>query len=148
VLPKPVPNLAFNWSWGLDPQGLAIRTAVFVEEQAVPPELERDEQDDIAWQLVAYGDQLPLGTLRIFQEPDGQWYLGRMAILKPWRGLGYGSLLIQAAQAKALELKAPALHIHAQVQAMPFYAKQGFQPYGETFMEAGILHQMMVLALR
>lgn len=33
--------------------------------------------------------------------------------------------------------------LNAQVQAMPFYARYGYEPVGEPFGEAGIPHQTM-----
>ena len=39
------------------------------------------------------------------------------------------------------------LHLHAQKDAVPFYRKAGFLPEGGEFMEAGIPHQAMSLAL-
>jgi predicted GNAT family N-acyltransferase len=38
--------------------------------------------------------------------------------------------------------------LNAQVQAMPFYARFGFEPAGEPFDEAGIPHQAMQRSLR
>ena len=40
----------------------------------------------------------------------------------------------------------PEVRLNSQASAIGFYARHGFQPEGERFMEAGIEHQAMVLA--
>lgn len=70
----------------------AIRTAVFIHEQRVPENLEWDEFDAISLHVLAFNpDGQPVGTARLL--PDG--HIGRMAVLKEWRGKGYGSAVLQ-----------------------------------------------------
>nr|WP_255538814.1 GNAT family N-acetyltransferase [Polynucleobacter sp. Latsch14-2] len=38
--------------------------------------------------------------------------------------------------------------MHAQVLAIPFYEKLGFQAYGDIYDEAGIPHRNMILLLQ
>ena len=64
-----------------------IRFAVFVEEQGVPREIELDEHDALSVHVVAFEDQAPVATGRLL--PDG--HIGRMAVLKDWRGRGIGA---------------------------------------------------------
>ena len=139
--------LPYQWTWGLDTAGdaMRIRTQVFVVEQRVPAEIELDDWDSQAWHLVAYDAHNPVGTLRLFVDETGQWCVGRMAIQKDYRGLGYGRLLLSQALVRAKELVVPSLLLHAQVQAQGFYQKLGFMGFGEVFEEAGIPHQLMRL---
>lgn len=134
------------WTWGLDPLGMAmqIRTEVFVVEQQVPPALELDEYDPRAWHLVARCDGNPLGTLRLFSNDQGDWLIGRMAVRAPYRGQGYGRLLMETALEKAQALGVRRITLHAQTHALAFYDKLGFVAYGEEFMDAGIPHFHMV----
>jgi predicted GNAT family N-acyltransferase len=37
--------------------------------------------------------------------------------------------------------------LHAQVSAIPFYAKFGFVEKGKPFMDAGIPHRLMIMSL-
>ncbi len=70
----------------------AIRTEVFINEQQVPEAMEWDEFDAISTHVLARNfDGLPVGTARLL--PDG--HIGRMAVLKEWRGNGYGSAMLQ-----------------------------------------------------
>ena len=69
-----------------------IRFAVFVEEQGVPLEIELDEMDPKSLHAVAFEDASPVGTGRLL--PDG--HVGRMAVLKNWRGRGVGGQILAA----------------------------------------------------
>jgi predicted GNAT family N-acyltransferase len=122
----------------------AIRRAVFVVEQHVPEELEWDADDARSQHVLAYApDGAAIGTGRLL--PDG--HIGRMAVLKPWRGRGVGSALLMRLLGLALEQRSEYARLHAQTHAVEFYAKHGFTATGDEFMEAGIPHRLMVLRL-
>jgi predicted GNAT family N-acyltransferase len=131
--------------WAADRESLyAVRFAVFVEEQNVPPELELDEEDERSVHVLALAaDGTAIGTGRLLR--DG--HIGRMAVLKAWRGRGVGGALMD----HLLRLAATAGHrivkLNAQTHAVGFYARHGFVAEGEEFMEAGIPHVVMTSRL-
>ncbi len=121
-----------------------IREAVFVHEQQVPIALEWDEFDEISLHALAKNPQgTPIGTARLL--PDG--HIGRMAVLKEWRGKGYGSAMLQRLLEESKKQDLKKVMLNAQTTAIQFYAKFGFMVAGEEFMEAGIPHVEMVLNL-
>jgi len=120
-----------------------IRFAVFVEEQGVPREIELDEQDPHCVHAVAYQDEIPVATGRLL--PNG--HIGRMAVLKEWRGRGIGSFLLKNLVQKARERGDKKIALSAQVHAAQFYKAHGFVEEGGEYLEAGILHQAMRLEL-
>jgi predicted GNAT family N-acyltransferase len=125
-------------------EALRVREAVFVVEQGVPYEIERDEWDarcDHAL-AVAPGGRV-VGTGRLL--PDG--HIGRMAVLAGWRGRGVGGRILAALVARARERGMPRVVLNAQTHAAPFYARHGFAAYGPEFIEAGIPHTAMTLEL-
>ena len=123
---------------------LAVRHAVFVEEQGVPFELEQDAFDPQALHLlVTDTDGHAIATARML--PDG--HVGRMAVLPAWRGRGIGSSLIKELIRIAGEQGTKALFLNAQIGAVPFYQRFGFAPSGDIFVDAGIDHRRMGMHL-
>jgi predicted GNAT family N-acyltransferase len=116
-----------------------IRFTVFVDEQRVPPELEMDEHDAVSIHALAFAGERAVGTGRLL--PDG--HIGRMAVLKEWRGKGVGRALLRALMQRARARGDRDVVLAAQVQAMPFYAAEGFKAEGPVYVEAGIDHQDM-----
>lgn len=117
-----------------------IRELVFVREQGVPPQLEMDEQDALCDHALAYAQEgCAVGTGRLL--PDG--HIGRMAVLKEWRGKGVGALLLQALVEQARSRGHATVRLNAQTQAAGFYRRSGFDVSGPEFMEAGIAHVAM-----
>src|SRR5262245_5146930 len=71
----------------------AVRHAVFVVEQRVPESLEWDDMDARSTHALAIDTKgAPIGCGRLL--PDG--YIGRMAVLAPWRNRGVGGALLVA----------------------------------------------------
>ena len=120
-----------------------IRKAVFVEEQAVPLELEMDEYDDIAVHfLMRDADQAPLATARLLDK-HGLAKIGRVAVLKDARGLGLGLALMQFVVDEAKRRGFTEAVLDSQTYAIPFYERLGFVAEGEEFDDAGIPHFLM-----
>jgi predicted GNAT family N-acyltransferase len=121
-----------------------VRARVFVEEQNVPQELEWDGVDPQCTHVIAEsatGDTIGTGRLL----PDG--HIGRMAVLKPWRRCGVGSAILNELLAAAADAGHASAVLNAQTQAEIFYARFGFEVISGEFMEAGIPHRTMRLAL-
>ena len=129
----------------------AIRREVFVVEQQVPEAEEWDGMDASSGHVIALAaDGTAIGTGRLL--PDGSHIrharIGRMAVLKEWRGRGVGRALLGELIAMAREGGFAEAHLHAQTHALAFYRKHGYTPVGEEFMEAGIPHYEMRLRLK
>ena len=120
-----------------------IRLEVFVHEQHVPVEEERDAHDPAALHFLAVQeDGAAAGTARVLFRPAGIAKIGRVAVLKTARGRGLGAALIAAVEAELPLARSFALD--AQVRALPFYRRLGYVAAGPAFMEAGIPHRHMV----
>ena len=124
-----------------------VREEVFVKEQNVPIELELDELDETATHALAYQGVLCIGTGRLVELGNDQVQIGRMAVLVKYRGLGIGTKILEKLLNQAKTLGAKTVILHAQVTAIPFYKKLGFQTQGSSYLEAGIEHRNMILLL-
>lgn len=124
----------------------AIRTEVFVKEQKCLPSEEFDELDAVAKHYLLYEEANPVATGR-YRKTDKGIKVERIATLASARGKGYASQVLKHLLAEAAQ-EYPDCHyyyLHAQVSVMPLYASLGFQAYGDTFIEADIVHQAMSL---
>jgi len=124
------------------PDAIKIREIVFMQEQNVPISLEYDEYDTEAIHVVMYIGNEAVGNGRII-EVEGKWYVGRVAILKEFRGKSYGKILMQEIIQVVKRKGIKEVFIHAQTQAISFYEKLGWKIFGEEFEEAGIIHRHM-----
>jgi predicted GNAT family N-acyltransferase len=124
-------------------RAFAIRRRVFIEEQHVPEEIELDADDDHAFHALAILDGVAIGCGRMLEHDDGEVKIGRMAVLREFRGTGIGAHILRFLLDRA---RARGLHraiLHAQLTAEGFYLKEGFKPVGGVFEEAGIAHRKM-----
>ena len=134
-----------------------IRRTVFVDEQGVPLELERDERDAEADHVLAVLDAVPVGAVRLVIEPAGfhgldQAYgpiahLGRLAVLTSARGLGIGAALVRAVEELARQQHRQAVYLGGQTQALGFYERLGYRAFGDEFDDAGLPHRHLARVL-
>ena len=125
---------------------LALRYDVFCVEQGVSLEEELDGLDDDALHLVVVDDGAVVGTGRLLAH-GSEVKLGRMAVAPSHRGRGLAAELLIEADVRARELHAQRIALAAQLSARALYARAGYAPYGDVFLDAGIEHVMMGKAL-
>ena len=125
----------------------SIRTRVFVKEQGVPEEIELDRDDKRAVHFLASIAGKAVATARIVMR-HGNAKIGRMAVLKSYRGRGIGTRLLKRAIVSAKKQNARTIYLHAQVPVIGFYEAMAFRCVGPIFKEAGIPHRKMILVQR
>ena len=127
-------------TWRADrPQLQAVRRRVFIDEQSIPESEEWDDEDLVAVHVLATLNRDPVGTGRL--GPTGK--IGRLAVISELRGHGVGNRLLRLLLGEAARRGMLEVFLHAQVHAVPFYEKAGFQAQGGVFDEAGIPHLRM-----
>jgi predicted GNAT family N-acyltransferase len=91
-----------------------------------------------------------VGTGRLVELPSapegesGRWgQIGRMAVLQSHRGGGLGTRLLTTLEAEARKRGLVGILLHAQLAALEFYQRHGYQAHGPVFQEAGLSHLMM-----
>lgn len=120
-----------------------VRRAVFIEEQGVPEELEWDGEDETAIHVLATrSGEHPIGTGRLLNH-GGVAHIGRMAVIREWRGRGVGSAILNALLAEVARSGLGGAFLNAQTYAVPFYERFGFMREGKEFLDAGIPHFRM-----
>ena len=117
-----------------------IRETVFIEEQKF--KIEFDDTDDIATHIVMYIDNNPVGCCRLYKQ-ENEYHIGRIAVLKPYRGKGYGEKILLNAERVAKEKGADSISLSAQVIASGFYEKLGYKKHGEIYFDEYCEHIAM-----
>ena len=123
-----------------------IREKVFIEEQKVTSQLEWDGMDEEAIHFLAFKNEKAIGCARAFVI-ENYMQLGRMAVLKEYRGEGVGTALIEKAITTAKLNQLSAIYISAQCHAIDFYKKFGFEITSDIYLDAEIPHRDMKLEL-
>ncbi|UYZ82973.1 GNAT family N-acetyltransferase [Entomomonas sp. E2T0] len=126
---------------------MRIREAVFINEQNVPAEQEWDDLDSLSTHFLAVDGSYAMGTARLTKETDDCARISRVAVLKDWRGLSIGDELLQAAIEEAKQQNFKKLTLTAQTHATKFYKRFGFEIVSDEFLEVGIPHVEMLLAI-
>ncbi len=106
-----------------------IREEVFVKEQGFQNEF--DEIDGKAVHIVLYDENIPVAVCRLYRE-NSAYVLGRLAVIKNYRGKNIGSLMLEEAEKYVREKGSNEIILHAQCRAAEFYKKSGFSEYGDV----------------
>jgi predicted GNAT family N-acyltransferase len=126
------------------PEVVGLRTRVFVDEQGVPPEIERDDRDPAAVHVVSRdADGRVVATGRLLLGRDGTASIGRMAADPSVRGRGHGSAVLAELHRQAGLRGVREVELHAQVSARGFYERAGYAAIGGEYEQAGIRHVTM-----
>ena len=167
---RPVPQVLRDWftafeagepmapvktgSWDeMNHTACQLRTQVFINEQAIPKDMEWDDEDAVSLHAVAVNRLgLPVATGRLLPSQVGAngvqvARIGRMAVDRVLRGNGLGRDVLLALMAVARQRGDGLVSLHAQRSAEGFYQRLGFTAQGEVFVEAGIEHIEMVKGL-
>ena len=130
-----------------------IRERVFIVEQQISEDVERDGLDDLAWHLVAWEGDRAIGTARVLAfDADHRIVapargtvakIGRMAVLPEHRRRGIGRQLLDVALEMSRSAGIEHAELSAQAYVVPFYERAGFRAIGDPYEEAGIPHRRM-----
>lgn len=121
-----------------------IRTAVFTREQGADADGEFDGYDDGAVFALLYVGNEAVATARVAVTDKG-YKIGRIAVLKQYRGKGLGSAVVRAVTQSAFDKGAQRVFVDAQNYAVPFYEKMGFKVSGSEITDRGLPHIPMTL---
>ncbi|MDE6276118.1 MAG: GNAT family N-acetyltransferase [Clostridia bacterium] len=132
--------MEFKIYYSLPKEAREIRVKVFVEEQGFQEEF--DSVDDYATHILAFDDGRAIATCRYFYQ-DGYYLIGRIAVVKEYRGVGLGGKLLEFAKEQIEKSGGKEIRIHAQKRAEGFYQKQGYTSFGDMDYDEGCEHIWM-----
>lgn len=117
-----------------------IRTAVFIVEQNVDPQLEYEFEEQGNFYLL-YFENIPIATAR-WRKTEKGIKLERFAMLKEYRNQGLGAKLLAEVMKDVLPMNRK-IYLHSQISAINYYKRAGFIEMGDYFFEADIEHIRM-----
>jgi putative N-acetyltransferase (TIGR04045 family) len=126
----------------------AVRHAVFVTEQAIFPDHDRDEWDATALKVIATIDERVVGAVRLYPlDEAGLWKGDRLAVLPDARTLGVGAPLVRFAVATAGEHGGARMIALIQKANVAFFRRLGWSGLGGATSYRGATHQEMTIPL-
>lgn len=103
-----------------------IRKKVFEDE--LKCSFERDSDDDMAIQLLLYGEKdTPVASARLVFDMDGAFDFGYLAVLPEERHKGYGDFLMHMIFDKARQCGADSLVSHDITHSVEYFKRYGFE---------------------
>ena len=128
-------------------QCLEIRRKVFVQEQHLFGHSDQDEHDARAIHLAAFFQNRIVGTVRVYQDADGSWWGGRLAVLKKYRGRA-GRELVLAAESTVKKHGTSIFYANILSENLNFFLNLGWRPVGEKFLLHGRPHLLVEACLK
>ena len=125
---------------------LQIRAEVFIGEQNVPENEERDGLDAECVHFLATDGSETVGAARLNYLNEGYAKIQRVCVRQSSRDCGVGAKIIHAMieQVRQDGLR-DVVRLGSQTHALAFYQKLGFKAFGDEYMDAGIPHFDMEL---
>lgn len=128
----------------------AVRHAVFVTEQELFADTDRDEHDEEPGvrHVLAWHGTAPAGAVRLYPlEEPGLWKGDRLAVLPAFRSRGLGAPLVRFAVRAAAELGGRRMIAHIQPQNLAFFRYLGWRQAGGEVSFLGRPHLLMAIEL-
>ena len=131
-----------------------LRKEIFVKEQNVPIDLELDDKDNLETTVHVglFDNKILIGVARILDIDTDHIHIGRVAIVKNYRGRGLGKNIILGCHDIIKKLSALDIivcELSAQIHAENFYKKLGYERVNnEIYLDAGIEHVDMHIKLK
>ena len=128
-------NLFFYINFG---ECAKIREEVFVKEKGFNYDLEFDDIDCYAEHVAMYLGTELIGCGRIYEIEDSVYRIGRVAILKEYRNMGYGMGLLRELERRAGSHGAKYVTILGILSASDFYRKAGYRQIGGVVFDENV----------
>lgn len=122
-----------------------LRWRVLRAPWSQPPKVDAGEdQEDCLHAMIADDAGQAIAVGRIIFKPTGEARIRSMATAEDRRGQGLGRQIMEYLEQAARQRGATAIVLNARDNAVPFYAKLGYEPVGEGLLLFGVIpHTVM-----
>ena len=126
---------------------LKARTEIFLMEQDIKYQDKDDIDYDSVHCFIKDGEKV-VAYLRAFYKEEDKSIVQVGRVLSLYHGMGLGQLLMEnSIRVIKRKMQCKRISMDAQVHAIGFYEKLGFQVTSDVFVEAGLEHVIMELKL-
>lgn len=115
-----------------------IRQTVFMKEQGFSYEF--DDTDHTAKHILLFADGNAVAVGRFFTDNGKEWHIGRLAVLKEYRGHNLGKEIMDFAEKEIKALGGTKAVLSAQLRAKGFYEKCGYTAKGDVYFDEHVEH--------
>ena len=124
-------------------EAIRIRTEVFVLEQGFKEEF--DTVDNSCLHFLYFINETPIGVARVYFSKEHNCYsIGRFAILKEYRRMHKGKLLLEEIEKYMVERYGHIkIGISSQERALPFYLSSGYVVVSDMYLDESYPHYWM-----
>lgn len=127
---------------------LEVRERIFVHEQGLFVETDRDPWDGSALHAVALARGTVIGAVRFYAlDEAGLWKGDRLAVLPEARRTSTARDLVRFAVTTAASLGGSLMLAQIQTANVRFFGRLGWSSISEPFVYRGVPHQRMSIAL-
>ncbi len=127
--------VSFGYTNELFKDCMQVRHSVFVEELGWDPQIDFDVMDEKAAHFLLSVDEQPVGAARWIETEEGV-KIERLSIIKEFRGLGLGHLLLRYVLDDLKPSKKP-IYLHSPENLVDFFIWNGFKTEGGKFEQNG-----------
>jgi len=120
-----------------------IRNEVFVNEQRLFKQSDKDRFDKNAIHIIAEINNEIVGTVRVFKKEDSIWFGGRLAVLKKARRGNTAKLLVKKAVEIAKDKRAKRFLAWVQESNVNFFLRLGWKKLNKGKNYLGKKHELM-----
>jgi putative N-acetyltransferase (TIGR04045 family) len=119
-----------------------IRHEIFVKEQKLFVDSDRDEYDGRAIHIIALFHNEVVGTVRVYEKEKDVWFGSRLAVRETYRGR-VGKVLIEKAVETVRGKQAKQFKAYVQIANVLFFKRCRWRSIGEVIDYQGVPHQLM-----
>jgi len=119
-----------------------IRHEIFVKEQKLFTDSDRDEYDTHAIHIIALFHDEVVGTVRVYEKEKDVWFGSRLAVLETYRGR-VGKVLIEKAVETVRGKQPKQFKAYVQIANVPFFKHCRWRLIGGVVDYQGVPHQLM-----
>ena len=121
-------------------KSLVLREEILRIPLGMKLERESLKEDNVAI-LTAWDKDECVGTMALYVEDSQTSRMRYVAVQFNRQGNGIGKMMTQEFEAESIRRGYTRIYMHARAVALEFYKKQGYEIFGDEFIEATIPHR-------